>query len=298
MKRRRHIWWAFAAIPVVLVGWALLGEREPVYRGRTLSEWMVKRQSVRTLAEMEEADEALQRIGTRGLHSMIEWLRHGEPPSWKTKLVEMANRLPGGLVRLQAVGAHESEQRWRQADSAATMFYALGPGATNAVPELLRMLGNKREKGASGRAFLAISSLGKDALPYMLAAISDATHSNRVEVIHIVGQMRGDLRPAVPVLVGCLREANVKVVLEGSRVLASWKLEPEAVVPALSRGLTNQDGSVRIGSAQALGDFGAGARAAVTDLVMALNHADGLTRSAAMAALRNVAPELDLSGIK
>ena len=291
MRWRRYGGRVLAAFAAAVVCWALLVEREPRYGGKTLSQWMVRRQQALTVSEMEEADHAMWRIGRRGLPWMMRWLRGSEPQPWKARLYAVTEKLPTKWVPFKFSPPPSSAQEWYRAETAAVMLGGLGTGATNALPELLRMMSDTRAKVAAGRAFTAISSLGRDALPCLLAALSDASHSNRVEIVRIVGSMRGDLRPAVPVLLSCLRESRVELVIEASRALGGLQLEPEMVVPALSRGLAHADRRVRVGSAEALARFGGSARSVVPELVMALNDADAVTRDAAMGALRNIVPE-------
>ena len=277
------------AAGVALIGWAVYWAREPEYKGRTLSEWLVKRQHLTTMAEMEEADEALRGIGAPGVPWMLQWLRGDELPWWKATIYATANRLPPGLVRLKALGF--VPEPWLRAESASVMLYALGPGATNALPELFRILSGPTTKEVRGRALCAIESLGGVALPCLLVAISDTSHSNRVELIHIVGNLRVDAGPAVPVLVGCLRESSPAVVTEATRVLGVLKLEPALVVPELVRGLTNLDSRVRASSAEALPSFGDAAKAAVPGLVVVLHDVDISARKAARGALFTLAPK-------
>jgi len=287
---RRSIAWILGTGLVVLIGYAVVGQREPVYQGRTLSEWMMKRQKPVTMAEMQEADEALRGIGTRGVPFMVEWLRCDEVPWWKAGLYAIANGFPPGLVRLKALGF--VPEQWCMAEAASVMLPSLGPGATNAVPELFRIISDKNKtKEVRFRAVCAIESLGEDALPCLLGALADRSHSNRVEIVHMIGELRHGARPAVPALVGCLRETNPSLVSEATRVLGVLKLEADVVVPELIRGLSHRDSRVRASSAEALPSFGEAAKSAVPSLVAELHDVDLSARKAARGALFTLAPE-------
>ena len=74
-------------------------------------------------------------------------------------------------------------------------------------------------------------------------------------------------------------------------VLGELKLEPEKVVPELTRGLTNGDYRIRIKSAEALLRFGKSANAAVPRLLEGLDDDDAAARGAAERALQEIAPE-------
>jgi hypothetical protein len=289
MEWRRSIGWALGAALVLLIGWAVIGQREPRYQGRTLSEWMVKRQKSVTVAEMEEAERALRGIGERGVPWMMQWLRCDEPPWWKARLYALANGLPPGLARLKALGF--VPEPWLRAESASVMLHALGPGATNALPELFRIIRDtSRTTQVRNRALWAIESLEGDALPYLLVALADSSSSNRVEIARMIGELRGDAGPAIPGLLRCLRETNAVLVAEATRVLGVFKLEPDLVVPELIRGLTNSYSRVRASSAEAMPGFGEAAKSAVPGLVLELRDVDLSARKAAWGALFTLAP--------
>ena len=169
MRWRRYGGRVLAAFAAAVVCWALSVEREPRFGGKTLSQWMVRRQQALTVADIEEADNAMRKIGRRGLPWMIRWLRGSEPRPWKARLYAVTEKLPTKWVPFKFSAPPSSQQEWHRAETAAAMIGALGPGATNALPELLRMLSDTRAKAAAGRAFTAITSLGRDALPCLLA---------------------------------------------------------------------------------------------------------------------------------
>ena len=220
---------------------------------------------------------------------MINWMQCEEAP-WKTTVYGIVSRLPKGLVPWKAGKGTTSERQWHQAELASTMFYALGPGATNAIPKLLS-ISQHRTKADSQRALSAVASLGNAALPCLLTALATPGRTDRVAIAHLISGMRRDVRPAIPVLVSCMRDTNMYLVMEATRALVILKVGPEIVVPELISGLTNREHEVRALSAQLLMGFGAAAKPAVPSLVAALDDNDPSTCVAARGALRILAPE-------
>ena len=97
-------------------------------------------------------------------------------------------------------------------------------------------------------------------------------------------------RPAVPVLLDCVRQDDLRLKSAAFRTLAILRLEPEVVVPLLVGELTNRNHDIRSASARALAGFGGDARAAVRALSEALADPDADVRGAATAALGEIAP--------
>jgi len=286
--------WAVAAIVVVVVGWAVFREREPVYQGKTLSEWMAVRQWGDTPAKKEEADDALQRIGTNALPILLKWLRY-EQPQWRNRAyVRLISRLPrwvGGIALFNRL-LHNRE--WEQAGLAADTVHRLGAGATNAIPELVAIMARTSATNASQRAVYVLASLGTAGLPPMLNALSDPGNAQRqfiARMIPTIRELGSNGHPAVPILLNCLQERDAVMVMTAAESLGSLRLEAEIVVPALVRGLTNENYAVRAYLAKAVSEFGKEARGAVPALLEALDDRDDWARKAAAAALEKIGSE-------
>ena len=283
--------WAAAAIAVVVVGWAVFREREPRYQGKTLSEWMTVAGHTDDDREQGKAvEEALEKIGTNGLPWMIEWLRY-EEPKWRSTLCGLVGGLPRALVPNLIINYLVNDKQRERADWAAEMLALLGPMATNSIPQLVGILNDTNALDSSERAAVALASLGRDGLPPLLAALSDRQHSNRAAIARATANLETNAGPAVAVLLACLQEGKMDLTEAAIEVLGELKLEPEKVVPELTRGLTNGDYRIRIKSAEALLRFGKSANAAVPRLLEGLDDDDAAARGAAERALQEIAPE-------
>src|SRR5437868_11086146 len=91
------------ACAVVVVTGALIWprEREPVYQGRSLSEWIGRyyrleyRGQVPPPEEGNQAKEAVLHIGTNGVPSLVEWVRCERDGRSRTRhLLGVTTRLP------------------------------------------------------------------------------------------------------------------------------------------------------------------------------------------------------------
>ncbi len=218
---------------------------------------------------------------------MVKWLGY-EEPAWRSNMRSLAGHLPGRLLPDLLIINKQQER----ADWAAEMFPSLGPEATNCIPQLVRILNDTNSVESSARAAVALERLGGNGLPPILAALSDPGHSNRVEIIQALdGLERTNGGPAVPVLAGCLRDQDARLVSVATAILAHLKLEPQLVVPELMKGLTNASFRVQLDSLEALGEFGDAARLAVPRLLKLLDDPDQLIREGAEGALEKIAPE-------
>ena len=295
VRWRKVIVWAVAAIVVVVVGWAVFREREPRYNGKTLSEWMVLRQKdfIRETPALgtSPALEALRAIGTNGVPYLLEWLQYDEPASLRT-LCNWVLRLPSQRVGNAATGL--LLRRSERAVMSTVSFRDLGPGATNAIPELSRIMGDAKAKKASDRAVSALMSLGPVALPALRGALSNPTNHQREWIARQIGEIQGlgtNGHAAVPVLLDCVRDSDSGLKQAAIRTLGRLGLDPDAVVPVLAAQLADTNWYTRRVSALALGDFGRNGASAVPVLLNALDDPDAFARDEAEEALKRIAPE-------
>ena len=127
-----------AACAVLAVVAALLWprEREPEYKGRKLSAWI--RGASRNLdkAGRDERIEAMHHIGTNALPHLLEWIEDGG-------LVKLG-KVDAAVMKVtsRAMGRNWIEYRSRKVNRAIDALWAfdvLGPQASPAIPELIRL---------------------------------------------------------------------------------------------------------------------------------------------------------------
>jgi len=118
----------------------------------------------------------------------------------------------------------------------------MGPGASDAVPELIKIYGQNISEESRGAIVLSLGSIGpaaSNSVPLLLMQSSRTNDVYAVWAIWALGQIHA---------------------------------QPEIVVPTLTKLLGNADPGVKGESARALGRFGAAASAAVPALLEYLNE--------------------------
>jgi hypothetical protein len=303
MKKRRVI--------LVVVGCLVLGsaamllwprEREPTYQGTALSEWLwrciIYTNDVRHHPEAQEAADAVRHIGTNALPWLLKWMPH-EMPAWKVRLVHAARSLPTSHARDLLVNALYSTPRKAVNNStrALTGWYILGPLGSPAIPELTRLIKDRKTPiDIVTAAIFALFSVGKDALAPVLEAIRDPGGAHRDQLVWTFFVLRADElgtngAAAVPVLARCLKDRDPNVAFAAARSLGALKLEPELAVPSLMQSLQDSDADLRSAAAESLGRFASEAHTAVPSLVNALKDTNALVWKAASNALYTIDPK-------
>jgi hypothetical protein len=139
MQKRVYI--ALAVLLVMLAGviaWQVLHLREPIYQGKRLSSWLeayklygvagVETWQVRV--EQQEADEAVRRIGTNALPTLLRMLR-AKDSALKVKLMDLAQKQR--FIHINYIPSDELNYR------ACSAFGVLRAKAQSAVPALIRI---------------------------------------------------------------------------------------------------------------------------------------------------------------
>ncbi|MDB6035523.1 MAG: repeat-containing protein [Verrucomicrobiales bacterium] len=239
MKKRFRI-----LICVLLAGifglflWGMTRPSEPVYEGKSLSVWLEKHVP-NTSADppfgspgFKKADEALRRIGTNGIPTLLAMIRAHDTP-FKLKVVELARKQ--SVIRV-----HHRDARLRN-EEAEYAFRILETNAAGAVPGLIRIY---QERISPSSQMCAALSLGH------------------------IGPMA---RAAVPVLLRNFTDTNSDVRFYAVSAVYHIGGEPELLVPAYTSALKDSNPSVRWNASSALSNLGRRANSAVPELLAALN---------------------------
>jgi HEAT repeat protein len=161
----------------------------------------------------------------------------------------------------------------------------LGPVA---APPLVALL----DRGGA-RVETALVRLGPDALPALERALGEVTRATAAA--RLLGAMGERARPAVPALLGLLQDAQAREEARAEAALALAQIRPETGAPAgddppiaaLTAALSAPS-RVRLAAAQALGQIGPPARAALPSLVPLARDSDAETAAAACTALGQI----------
>jgi hypothetical protein len=299
---------------ILLIGCALFAAavillwpagREPSYQGKTLTEWREIYEAhlvnERAPAESPECRQAVQAV--RAMSKDVV--------PYALKLMRGYRHKGGLLTAFERMGLHKYyypplRRAWHALggdvdleagrEPAVQCFQMLGPEGQAAIPELSRMLADPKESLLTYYAACALAGIGKAGLAVLMAAVDDPhprrwqARFNLVEAIGYTDPRDEAAKVAVPFLVKCLSDTEVGGVAAQS--LGHLAVEPGLAVPALANSIHGTNNQLRWFAAQALGEFGPRARAAVQALTEALTDSDLFLRDRATNSLRKIAPEM------
>ncbi len=168
-------------------------EKEPIYNGKKLSEWLVLyvRAGGRPLMESfiiletgraKESREAVLRIGTNALPCLLRWVPYREA-SWRRSLLRGAEKMPAFVRRSSIVRKLDPNCPERPDNLACIAFGLLGPDGAAAVPELTRLMNNLNDQDTSMKAMWCLAYVGDDAAWEALKAVS-LNRSNQMTRIY------------------------------------------------------------------------------------------------------------------
>ena len=295
MRTRRKILAIFlcGTLILTLVG-VLCSEREPVYRGQTLSYWLRVLDSNRPETG-EAAAVAITQIGTNAVPWLVDWIAY-EPSALATRLTslhEIHRWIPLWITANPALA---------RAGDAMVGFEPIGPMAHSAIPQLAKMAQDPDRRDSANRSIIALEFIGPDALPSLLQMLGSTNldAGKRFKAARAISELSDRWRSlddlhrqmtmAVPLFVQCLTDKDQFVAGEAASVLGALELQPNVSVPALTNMLQDTRSWVRACAATALGHFGNEALPAVPTLSCAVNDSDADVREGAICALLRIQP--------
>ncbi len=318
-KTRRIFAAALLLVLLSCLTWVMLREREPGWRGRSLSAWLRDYAAItpstpfppfdeRFRDKAEAASHAVRQIGTNALPTLIRMLQARESPL-KGQLIRLAGKQ--SFIRLSF------RQPWRDSQlPAAYGFLILGDAARPALPALVGFLRSSEESSTRKAAVLAnslarIAPEGGEILAQALTNAAflqsnDPVDCRRCAAIAI-SQLRSfrddpnstpeqkrsverNIRIAVPALLEGLKDPDIYVRQESALALSGYAEQAERSVPALALCLQDSAPEVARSAAHALSKFKGEARAAVPALRQALLNGDPRLRESVARALHEIIP--------
>jgi len=238
MNKRRGI--ILAGVLVVagvwFVIWGASGPPEPVYEGRKLTSWL-ERHLPNSSANppynspgWHKAEEAIRRIGTNGIPTLLRMLRANDPPRWVLKAMQTIQRR--GWLRINyryAMPQHEE---------AEYAFRVLGTNAASAVPELIKIYQENRSPSSQRCAAMALSNIGRPAqaaVPVLIKQFNHADPEVRFHAVSAVMHIGGEPNVVVPALTGALKDSNVNVRWDALIGLSGFGSPARAAVPEIMK---------------------------------------------------------------
>ncbi len=211
-------------------------EREPEYKGKKLSEWIILSYQSRVPPEtrpIDQARDAVQQIGTNAIPFLLQWIRY-EPTAWRRKILSYRDMgWDNFLIRILL-----RDSRDERAGRGQRGLELLGTNAIIALPDLAKSISDQTAPYTAKRAARAMGYIGKDALPPLLTEATNHNNAQRFTIIltlGYLGYLGTNALPAVPVLIDCLQDTNYLIRMVAARSLGGLQLQPEIVLPALAR---------------------------------------------------------------
>jgi hypothetical protein len=284
-KGRKILVVAACAVAVAGVVTFLTRSKEPSYQGRSLGEWVDRYASSEvpgvpnashSPGGVQEANEAIQQIGTNAVPYLLALLRKGQPSSASEVIAKI---LPD---------SSKSKYRIPRAFGVPSAFAALGPKARFAVPDLVKLANDTNNIYGMDFATRALGTIGEDGVAPLLVLMTNQCEVIRAAAVFAMTTQGTNALPAVPNLVQAYREMPHPTI---AKTLGTLAVQPDIVVPALTNALSDRRPRVRAFAIEALGNFAARARLATAPIIKALDDRNSDVRKAATNALLKIAPE-------
>jgi hypothetical protein len=152
MKRRRLLLILATCVASVALAFLVLPrEREPKYDGVPLSMWLERGRSDRG-----ESIVAIRQIGTNALPFLLRWIQY-EPPGWRRFVSRNFSKIPSRIQNSRVLRWLIVDKAENRANIAVTGIGILGPDASSAMPELIRLADNASAPETSRRAWMCMS---------------------------------------------------------------------------------------------------------------------------------------------
>lgn len=289
----------FIAVAFGLMLFPTRERKEPVYRGRTLTEWLKRLDDGQAFGissgalpshtpALIEAAQAIRAMGTNALPLLMEDI-HATPASdsFRMKSLRWLNSMIDRVTGLNPWFGEITEEdriRWRAAQGLA----ALGPFARSEVPELKRLLLTNYFHSSIKEAAYALATVGPEGIEILTNAVQPQTEWSGMCAIWALGQHPMAGTNVIAFLTTATASASEGTACGAVQVLGLFHTDGEHVIPGLIQGLTNNRPAVRRDAAWALGHFGPQAAPAIPLLQSLANDPD--VKAKALEALKQIRP--------
>lgn len=204
--------------------------------------------------------------------SLIESLKTADGRYRKAADLALAPLGPATKSAVPVLAEALADRRSSLRAGAAAALYWIAPVASEAVPALARSLDDEDAR-VRRLAGLALGRMGKAAEPSLLKALK---HKDPTVRLAAAWDLSRDPTPnAVPALIAALSDANASVRKAVVRSLVRLPIEmrtSQLVLDALAKALTDKTETVRHDASYGLGGMGARARGAIPLVVKAMRH--------------------------
>ena len=241
MKKRRWLKIGLAALAVLaLLLIVTRRDRGPEVAGRPLEEWV---QDLLVTADPDRraaAQAAVAQLGTNSLPWLQLAVRHTDPV-WKQPLLNTVKKVPGIDRRDLMRWVNLYERSEIRAGGVAGLA-ALGQAAVPAIPELVTALGDP-EQLVYNNALAALRGLGSLPLREITNRLDQADGGHRTRMLNVLRNMKSDVAPAAPALVGII---EAKPGSDEANAAAALAVMGHRAAPAVMRLVASQRYELRV----------------------------------------------------
>jgi HEAT repeat protein len=267
--------WAvfYAGVLVALTSGA--ADKEPVYQGRTLTQWTRDIDPHYAVAVGHEPPEwiAIRTMGSNAIPTLLKWMAQKDPPE-----PQKPNLAPCYTVV--------------RSERAVLAFHILGEAAGPAIPELTRLAITTRDPERADRCINALAAIGPESLPSFIEILTNGTYRARFSALEWFPALHVDNTPAMAGMINCLTHKNENLGFRAAQTLSESAIPEPILVPALTNALTTASPGGRARIYRCLCWLRVPARAAAPAIRAGLSDRNGEVRTNATYAAQRIAPEL------
>ena len=242
MRKRRWLKIGLAAL-VVLVLLLIVAKRDrgPVVNGRPLEEWVQDLLVTADPGRRAAAQTAVAQLGTNAFPWLRLAVRHTDP-FWKQPLLATADKLPS-IERHDLLRWVNPYERSEIRAGGAAGLAALGLAAVPAIPELVTALGDP-EQLVYNNALAVLRGLGSLPLHEITNRLDQADGGHRTRMLNVLRNMKSDVAPAAPVLVGIIEAKPGSD--EANAAAAALSMMGHRAAPAVMRLVSSEQYELRV----------------------------------------------------
>jgi hypothetical protein len=179
-----------ASVIVTVLVWPGEKEREPVYQGKKLSEWILSQ--VRPPYDREGAKVAVRAIGTNGLPCLLRWVGHQEP-RWKYTAQNWFYKLPTRLQWNFVFRGISPHLVTSPGFLGVQGIAILGPEAAPAIPELARLASDGGRPTVAHRAMGCLMMINDEGVTEVVKLLNAADPKIRGDATNLLMSVKPGL---------------------------------------------------------------------------------------------------------
>jgi hypothetical protein len=298
-KKRRIILIVLCVFLAAGFGWLLLKPSEPVYKGKTLSEWLEEASHSDYFGYEDTTPEsvlAIRRIGTNALPYLVKMAAYKDTRSQQF-LDEFYSKLIS-LLHLASQGERKISLQNQLQNRAQSGFYIIGSAAKPALPALIALLDDRdsQVREAAADCLSMIGPAAHDAVPALVRALTKTNEGLSYYSGIVALERIGPPAPeAVPFLISALAKFQKDSLYHIEIQAAIIKIRGDSLAPFIDQLRDTSDFTNWLDAAKVVGRCPEKAGPAVPFLVTTLADTNISFQFAALGTLGMIHQRPDLT---